>query len=134
MEIVAMKTNGKPKQTTARRQVPISTTEGVLDRLFIWLDNSLVRQTAGELARECHIALGEATCDRAAQMTREDARQYIKALAPEFLVREVEPVLQRRRVRESLRQRILADASEQVVDLVLKDLQRAKSRRVARAA
>ena len=129
-----MKTNGNRKQATAPRKAANSPTEGVLDRLFIWLDTSLVRQTAGELARECHVALWEATCQRAAQMSREDARGYIRTFAPDFLIREVDPVLQRRRVRESLRLRILAEATDQVVDLVLKDVQRAKTRRVARAA
>jgi hypothetical protein len=128
-----MKTNGNRKQATARHTSNVPT-EGVLDRLFIWLDTSLVRQTAGELARECHIALWEAACDRAAQLSQDEARGYIRALAPKFLVHEVDPVLQRRRVRESLRLRILADATDQVVELVLKDVQRAKSRRVSRAA
>jgi hypothetical protein len=130
-----MKTNGNRRQSTAQRQASNSPTEGVLDRLFIWLDISLVRQTAGELARECYAALGEATFERAIEMSRDEAREYIKALAPEFLACEVDPVLQRRRVRESLRLKIMAEATEQVVELVLKELQRAKSRRVsARAA
>ncbi len=129
-----MKTNGNRKQSMAPRHTSNSPTEGVLDRLFIWLDTSLVRQTAGELARECHVALWEATCERAGQLSRDEAREYIQALAPEFLVHEVDPVLRRRRVRESLRLRILAEATEQVVELVLKDVHRAKMRRVSRAA
>ncbi len=129
-----MKTNSSRKQPTALGHASSLPMEGVLDRLFIWLDTSLVRQTAGELARECHIALWEATNERAAQMSRDDAREYIRGMAPEFLVHEVDPVLQRRRVRESLRLRILAEATEQVVELVLKDVQRAKTRRISRAA
>jgi hypothetical protein len=129
-----MKTNGNRKRSTAPRHTSNSPSEGVLDRLFIWLDTSLVRQTAGELARECHVALWEATCDRAREMSQDGAREYIRGLAPEFLVREVDPVLRRRRVRDSLRLKILAEATEQVVELVLKDVQRTKSRRVARAA
>jgi hypothetical protein len=103
--------------------------EGMLDRLFAWLDTSLVRQAAGELARECHVALWEATCERAREMSRDDARAHIRSFAPEFLVREVDMVLQRRRVRESLRLRILAEATDQVVELVLKDVSRTKVRR-----
>jgi hypothetical protein len=130
-----MKTNGKQKLSTARTRPRIAPPEGVLDRLFVWLDNSLVRQTAGELARECYIALGEATCERAREMSRDEARELIRAFAPEFLVREVDQVLQRRRVRESLRLRILAEATDQVVELVLKDVIRSRSRRTtARAA
>ena len=62
-------------------------------------------------------------------MTREKARGQILAVSPEFLLRKVDVVLQRRRVRESLRRRILAEAAELVVELVLKDVHRAKSRR-----
>ena len=68
-------------------------------------------------------------------MSRDEARGYIRAFAPEFLRKEVNLVLQRRRVRESLRQRILAEATEQLLELVVKDIHRTKSRRfVGRAA
>ncbi len=94
-----------------------------------------MRQAAGELARECHTAVWEVTCEKARGMSRDEARGYIRAFAPDFLRKEVDLVLQRRRVRESLRQRILAEATEQLVDLVLKDVNRTRSRRsVARAA
>ncbi len=126
-----MKTNGKPARPAGPRRGSESPPEGVLDQLFVWLDNSLVRQTAGELARECHVALWKATCQRASELTRDEAREYIRDHAPEFLVQEVHAVLQRRRVRESLRRRILAEAAEQVVELVLKDLYRTKTRRAA---
>ena len=54
---------------------------------------------------------------------------------PEFLRKEVDLVLQRRRVRESLRERILAEATEQLVELVVKDVYRTRSRQfVGRAA
>ena len=96
--------------------------EGILHRLLAWLDVSLVRQAAGELARECHIAVGEATYEKVCRMSRDEARGYIRALAPEFLDKEVDLVLQRRRVRASLRQRILAEATEQIVELVVKDV------------
>ena len=66
-----MKTSGNRVQSTVRaprggRRAGDST-EGLLDQLFVWLDNSMVRQAGGELARECHIALWEATCQRAMQ-------------------------------------------------------------------
>jgi hypothetical protein len=107
----------------------------VFDRLFAWLDASLVHQAAGELARECHAAVWEAVGEQAIAMSRNEARGYIRAFAPEFLEKEVGLVLQRRRVRESLRQRIVLEATEQVVELILKDAHRSKLRRVvARAA
>jgi hypothetical protein len=138
-EAPAMKSSGKQVPHTARaprgdRRTGESA-EGLLDQLFVWLDNSMVRQAAGELARECHLALWEATSQRAREMTRDAARSYIRDHAPEFLIRVVDVVLQRRRVRESLRRKILAEAAEQVVELVVKDLGRVKSRRgAARAA
>ena len=94
-----------------------------------------MRQAGGELARECHAAVWEVTCEKARGMSRDEARGYIRAFAPEFLGKEVDLVLQRRRVRESLRQRILAEATEQLVELVVKDIYRTRSRRsVGRAA
>ena len=72
--------------------------EGLLDRLFAWLDISLVRQAAGELARECHAAVWEVTYEKARGMSRDEAPGYIRAFAPEFLGKEVDLVLQRRRV------------------------------------
>ena len=129
-----MKASVKPAKPSARRHASQSPAEVVLDQLFVWLDNSLVLQTAGELARECHHAVWEAAGERAIGMSRDDAREFIRARVPEFWFRKVAVVLQRCRVRESLRLRILAEAAEQVVELVMKDLHRAKSRRPASRA
>jgi hypothetical protein len=128
-----MNTTDKSKKTTPRR-TPKPPAEGVLDRLFAWLDLSLVRQAAGELARECHVAVWEATCETARKMSREEARGYIRAFAPEFLEKEVDLVLQRRRVRDSLRQRIMTEAADQLVELVIKDFYRTRSRKSASKA
>jgi hypothetical protein len=123
---------GRYSRPTRARTLP---TAGPLDRLFAWLDSSLVRQAAGELARECHTAVWEATYEKARGMSRDEARGYVRAYAPEFLLREVDLVLQRRRVGELLRQQILVEATEQLVELVVKDVYRFKSRRaVGRAA
>lgn len=128
-----MKTTDKPKQS-ARRACRNPPTEGFLDRLFAWLDMSLVRQAAGELARECHTAVCDATFEKTRGMSRAEARGYIRAYAPEFLLKEVDLVLQRRRVGESLRQQILAEATEQLLELVVKDVSRTRFRRSAKAA
>jgi hypothetical protein len=133
-EYPRMKASGKPVKPAIRRHLSNSPGEVVLDQLFVWLDNSLVLQTASELARQCQVALWEATCDRIIGMSRDDAREYLRAHAGEFLVRKVAIVLQRRRVRESLRLKILSEAAEHVVELVMKDLHRAKSRRPASRA
>ena len=109
--------NRQAKATRTSRPNANPPSEGFLDRLFAWLDVSLVRQAAGELARECHAAVWEATYEKARGMSRDEARGYVRAFAPEFLLKEVDLVLQRRRVRESLRQRILAEATEQLVEL-----------------
>ena len=130
-----MNTTDMPKQLVHPARTANPPTEGLLDRLFAWLDISLVRQAAGELARECHVAVCESLSEKARGMSRDEARGYIRAYAPEFLGREVDLVLQRRRVRVSLRQRILAEAAEQLVELVVKDVHRTRSRRsVGRAA
>ncbi len=130
-----MNTTVKPKQSAHPARTRNLPSEGLLDRLFAWLDLSLVRQAGGELARECHTAVWEVTYEKARGMSRDEARGYIRAFAPEFLQKEVDLVLQRRRVRESLRQRILAEAAEQLVDLVLKDVNRTRARRsISRAA
>ena len=130
-----MNTTDKPKQTARPARTRNPSPEGVLDRLFAWLDMSLVRQAGGELARECHTAVWEVTCEKARRMSRDKVRGYIRAYAPEFLHKEVRPGSARRRVRESLKQRILAEATDQLVELVVKDLCRAKVRRpISRAA
>ena len=102
--------------------------DNFLDQLFVWLDASLVRQSAGELARECQAAVWGHTCEKVRELTLAEAKEYIRAAAPEFLLREVDLVLQRRRVGESLRQRILAEATEQLATLVVKNLARSKGR------
>jgi hypothetical protein len=129
-----MNTTDKPRQSAQRTGRPNPRSEGVLDRLFAWLDISLVRQAAGELARECHTAVWEVTNEKARGMTRDAARGYVRAFAPEFLHREVDLVLQRRRVGESLRQQIVAEATEQLVELVVKDVYRTRARRAASRA
>ncbi len=129
-----MKTTDKPKRPRRSSRPSNPPSENLLDRLFAWLDISLVRQAAGELARECHIAVWERTWEKAREMSRDEARGYIREFAPDFLMKEVDMVLQRRRVRESLRQRILAEATDQLVELVIKDVYRTKSRRTIRRA
>ncbi|MGO9107990.1 MAG: hypothetical protein ACLP9L_02045 [Thermoguttaceae bacterium] len=130
-----MNTTDEPRQPLRPTRTANPPAENLLDRLFAWLDISLVRQAAGELARECHTAVWETTWEKAHGMSRDEARGYIRAFAPEFLVKEVDLVLQRRRVRESLRLRILAEATEQLVELVIKDIHRTKPRRsISRAA
>jgi hypothetical protein len=124
-----MNTTDKAGKKARPARAPKAQSEGVLDRLFAWLDVSLVRQAAGELARECQAAVLEVCCDKARAMSREEARGYIRAYAPEFLEKEVDLVLQRRRVRDSLRQRILVEAADQLVELVIKDIYRTRVRR-----
>ena len=126
-----MNTTDMPKRPAHFARTANPPSEGFLDQLFAWLDVSLVRQAAGELARECHAAVWDVTYEKARGMSRDEARGYIRAFAPEFLLKEIDLVLQRRRVRGSLRQRIVAEATEQLVELVVKDVYRTKSRRLA---
>jgi hypothetical protein len=128
-----MATDKSKKKSQPARSAKLPA-EGVLDRLFAWLDISLVRQTAGELARECQAAVCEATCGKIRGLTAQEAREHIRAVAPKFLEKEVAMVLERRRVRESLRQRILAEAVDQLVEFVIKDVYRTRARRSLRKA
>ena len=94
-----MNTTDKPKQPAHPACTPNPPSEGLLDRLFAWLDMSLgAHRQRGELARECHTAVWEVTFEEARGMSRDEARGYIRAYAPEFLLKEVDLVLQRRRV------------------------------------
>ena len=102
--------------------LPNSPTEGVLDRLFIWLDTSLVRQTAGELCGNVTLRCGKPPASALCNCRKTKRGNTSGRCSGSFSSAEVDPVLQRRRVRESLRLRILADATEQVVELVLKGL------------
>ena len=77
-----MKTSGKQLRSNARSRSRTPSPEGTLERLFAWLDHSLVRQAAGELARECHVDLWEATSERASQMTRDEGAGIHSGVRP----------------------------------------------------
>jgi hypothetical protein len=98
----------------------------LLDRLFSWLDAPLIKRAAGELARECRDTIWEDVCQRTSGMGHAQARGYIRAVAPAFLAREVDLVLNRHRAGAALRPHVLAKALEQVVDMVADDVGRAQ--------
>ncbi len=93
-----------------------------LDRLFHWLDAPLVKQAAGEVARECRPALAAAVCRKARGMSRPQARGYVRALVPELVAEEIDIMLERRRIDSSLRSRIVAEAIAQLIDAVVGDV------------
>ena len=105
-----MNTTDKSKQRANSARITGPSSEGVLDRLFAWLDISLVRQAGGELARECHTAVWEATWEKARGMSRDElAGLYSRPSAGIPPQGSRSRPAGRRRVRESLRQRILAE-------------------------
>jgi hypothetical protein len=105
--------------------------DGLLDWLFNWLDTSLVQQTGGELARECHGGLWAELADQLALMTPAKAREFVHEHAIQVVLTEVDTVMQRRRIRLALRAAIVAEAAEQLVELVAKDVARMRPQRRA---
>ena len=92
------------------------------ERVFHWLDAPLVKQTAGEVARECRSALWENVYPRIRDVSRDQAKGYVRAVAPSFVVVEVDAVLARRRVSGSLRPRVVEEATQQLVKLIVDDI------------
>ncbi len=64
-------------------------------------------------------------------MTAAQARGYLRALAPQFVGREVNAVLSRRRASPHIRSRVVAQAVEEVLDLLADDIRYAELRREA---
>ncbi|MGD0896883.1 MAG: hypothetical protein ABR915_03540 [Thermoguttaceae bacterium] len=92
------------------------------ERLMDWLDGPLVKQAAGEVARECRAAVTARAISSVGLMGAHQSRGYVRALAPSFIAREIDAVLSRRRVGLSLGRRVFAEAVEQVIRLVADDL------------
>ena len=101
----------------------------LLGSLFRWFHTPLIRQTGGEVARECHAALWDHTFARTRDMTAAQVRGYLRAIAPGFIAREIDAVLGRRRVRGSLRPQVLASAVQQVTELIVADVACVQARR-----
>lgn len=99
-----------------------------MEMLFRWLNSPLVGQTAGEIARECHIAVWERVLSKTRWMDPAQARGYVRAIAPAYITREVDVVLSRRRVSNLLRPPIIAEATEQLIELVVDDVVCTQSR------
>ena len=64
-------------------------------------------------------------------MTAAQARGYLRALAPHFVGPEVDAVLSRRRASPHIRSRVVAQAIEEVLDLLADDIHYAELRREA---
>ena len=104
----------------------------LMGRRFLWFSTPLIKQTGGEIARECRAAAWEHVRVRAAGMSPAQATGYMRAVAPSFVVREADVVLRRRRVRVSLRGPIIEDAIEQLTALVSEDFRCVSARAPAR--
>jgi hypothetical protein len=87
-----------------------------------WLDARLVKQAAGEVARECRAALAARAVSSIGHTGAPQCRGYLRALAPVFVVREIDAVLSRRRISRSLRAAVFAEAIEQAIELVVDDI------------
>ncbi len=103
--------------------------DGFLDQLFVWLDASLVCQTAGELVRGCQSTILRQFREKVAGLPLAEAKGHIQTTILDVLRQEVDGVLQRRSVRASLRERILHQAAEQIAATIAKDLARSRPHR-----
>jgi hypothetical protein len=86
-----------------------------------WLYAPLVKQAAGEVARDCRAAIAAHAMPSIRGVNVQQARGYLRALSPGFVLREIDAVLSRRRIGRALRPCVFAEALEQVIQLVLAD-------------
>ena len=114
----------------------MSLADPLLDFVFQWFDGAIVQQAAGEVARECRAALWHDVQRRIRGMSLAQSRGYIRAVAPDFVVAEVDAVLARRRAEPRTPPLVVAQAIEAVIDLLADDIRYAApaSDRVAAAA
>jgi hypothetical protein len=101
-------------------------TDHLLDLLLHWLDAPLVKQAAGEVARECRLALWLHVRKPVRGMSLAQSRGYVRAVAPRFVGAEVDAVLSRRRASPALRPLVVAQAIEEVLDLLADDIRYAE--------
>jgi hypothetical protein len=106
----------------------------LFDSILQWINAPLVRQAAGEVARECRTAVLDHVYPRTRAMSRAQVRGYVRAWAPAFVLEEVDAVLSRRRTGIHLRQQVGAEAVEQLIDMVVDDVFRSQPPRATRAA
>jgi hypothetical protein len=98
----------------------------LLDVFLHWLDGPIVKQAAGEVARECRAALWLHVRQRVRDMSVAQGRGYVRAVAPAFVSAEVDAVLTRRRAGPSIRHLVVAQAVEEVIDLLADDIRYAQ--------
>ncbi|MGA2035033.1 MAG: hypothetical protein ABSG68_22520 [Thermoguttaceae bacterium] len=117
-----MKTISSPSATCSSAAKSVSWLDGLLDAVFGWLNGPLVKQTAGEVARESHADAWTCLYERTCGMSLPQARGYIRAQAAEFIAAEVDTVLARRRIGPYLRPQIVDEAIEQLIAMLVEDV------------
>jgi hypothetical protein len=100
--------------------------------LFPWRLRRLVAQTGGELARQCRAELWHRVCRRAGQMSLAELRGYARAQAAGLVAAEADGLLGPRHLRQPQRERVLAAAIDQAVNMALRDALRAPPAEAAR--
>jgi hypothetical protein len=104
----------------------------LLDSLSLWVDAPLMKQAAGEVARECRLEVLDHVREKTWGMSPARVRGYVRAVAPQFVVAEVDAVLSWRRAGAHLRPYVIAEAIEQLIDLVADDLRHTRPRLAVR--
>jgi hypothetical protein len=112
----------------------MSLTDQLLDTVLHWMDASIIRQAAGEVARECRTAVWHHIANATQGMSVAQIRGYARAVAPQFIGTEVDVVLRRRRAGLHLRTEVIAAAVEELIELVAADAVYAQSLRPLTAA
>ena len=80
-----------------------------------WHSKTLVRQVAGEVARQCRSRLLQRVCRHTGNMSMAEIRGYLRAQAAECVVIEVDEAVGRGRLQMALRSARMDAAIDQLV-------------------
>ena len=96
--------------------------ESILRFLFPWDKDSLARQAAGQIARQCRDGLVRRVYPRTANMSMAEVRGYLRAHATGCVVAEVDRAVQNGRLQLALHKRVTQHAIDQLVAAVAHDV------------
>jgi hypothetical protein len=89
--------------------------------LFSWRNDRLVERAACDITGRCRAGLGWLVYRRAADMSVAEIRGYVRALAWQFVCREVEQMLVCADIKPHLRDRVVNAAVEKLMRVVSHD-------------
>ena len=101
---------------------PMLTANGLLGILFPWHNGGLVKQVAGEVARQCRAGLWRRVYPHAANMSIAQIRGYVRSHAAGCVDEEVSCSLSRRRLNPALHRRVTDAAVDQLILMLAHDI------------